>query len=101
MSLRVSVAVALPERQEVVELELPAGATVGDAVGAARLPERFPGLDVAAFTLGVWSRPCRADTPLRDGDRVELYRPLQADAKARRRARAQLSPPSTRSRSGR
>lgn len=96
-----SVAVALPDRQEVVELELAAGATAGDAVAAARLSERFPGLDVAALALGVWSRPCGADAPLRDGDRVELYRPLQADAKARRRARARLSPSSTRSRSGR
>jgi putative ubiquitin-RnfH superfamily antitoxin RatB of RatAB toxin-antitoxin module len=99
--LRVSVAVALPGRQEVFELQLPAGATVGEAVGAARLPERFPGLDLASLALGVWSRPCDPAAPLRDGDRVELYRPLQADAKARRRARAGLRPSSTRSRSGR
>lgn len=99
--LRVSVALALPERQEVVELELPVGATVADAVAAARLSERFPGIDAAALATGVWSRPRPAGTVLRDGDRVELYRPLQADAKAQRRARAGLRPSSTRSRSGR
>jgi putative ubiquitin-RnfH superfamily antitoxin RatB of RatAB toxin-antitoxin module len=99
--LRVSVALALPGRQEVVELELPEGATVADALAAARLPERFPGLDLAALATGVWSRPRPAHARLRDGDRVELYRPLLADAKAQRRTRAGLKPSSPRSRSGR
>ena len=101
MTILVSVALALPQRQEVVELELPEGATVADAVAAARLHERFAGIDAAALETGVWSRPRPPGTVLRDGDRVELYRPLQADAKAQRRARAGLRPSSPRSRSGR
>jgi putative ubiquitin-RnfH superfamily antitoxin RatB of RatAB toxin-antitoxin module len=96
--LRVSVAVALPARQDVVHLEVPDGATVGDALAAARVHERFPGLEAAQ--VGVWSRACDLHTRLRDGDRVELYRPLKADAKAQRRARARLKPASPRSRSG-
>jgi len=101
MSLRVSVALALPGRQEVVELELADGATVGDALAAAALARRFPELELGALEVGVWSRPCDRSTPLRDGDRVELYRALQADAKAERRARARLRTSSPRSRSGR
>ena len=101
MSLKVSVALALPGLQEVVELELADGATVGDAIAAAALAQRFPGLDLGAFEVGVWSRLCDRSTPLRDGDRVELYRALQADAKAQRRARARLRTSSPRSRSGR
>ncbi len=101
MSLKVSVALALPGRQEVLELELAEGATVGDAIAAAALAQRFPGLDVAALEVGVWSRPCDRSTIVRDGDRVELYRPLQADAKAERRARARLRTSAPRSRSGR
>ena len=84
--LHVSVAAALPGRQEVMELELPEGSTVADAVRAARVIERHP--ELAAARAGIWSRPCAPETPLRDGDRVELYRPLVADAKAMRRARA-------------
>lgn len=95
------VAVALPGRQEVIELTLPAGATVGEAIAAARLGERFPGLDVGTLQAGIWSRPCGAEAALRDGDRVELYRPLAADPKALRRARARLTPPARRPRSGR
>ena len=88
--IRVSVAVALAGRQEVIELELAEDATVQDALAAARLPERFPGIDVAKFKAGVWSRVARPSTPLRDGDRVELYRELAADPKEARRARARL-----------
>ena len=99
MTLRVFVAVALPGRQEVIELELPRGTTAGEAVRAARVAERFPELDVAACRLGIWSRPCEPGTALRDGDRVEIHRPLAADPKAARRSRARVRP-STRSRSG-
>jgi putative ubiquitin-RnfH superfamily antitoxin RatB of RatAB toxin-antitoxin module len=97
VSLRVTVAIALPGRQEVIELRLAAGATVGDALAAARVQERYPELGVDA-TAGIWSRACARDTPLRDGDRVEVYRPLKADAKAMRRARARIKPASPRSR---
>jgi hypothetical protein len=97
--MKVCVALALPGRQEVVEVELAEGATAGEAVAAAGLMQRFPEVDVQALRLGIWSRPCGPETRLRDGDRVELYRPLAMDAKAMRRAR--LKPSSPRSRSGR
>ena len=81
--IRVQVALALASRQEVIELEVPAGASAGDAIAAARLDPRVANLDAV----------------LRDGDRVELYRELKADPKDMRRRRARLKP-STRSRSG-
>jgi putative ubiquitin-RnfH superfamily antitoxin RatB of RatAB toxin-antitoxin module len=95
--MRISVAIALPQRQEVVELELAEGSDVAAALAAAAISERYPALDVAACEVGIWSRPCARGTVLREGDRVELYRPLAADAKAMRRERAKLKP-STRSR---
>jgi putative ubiquitin-RnfH superfamily antitoxin RatB of RatAB toxin-antitoxin module len=101
VTLRVCVVLALPERQEVVELDLQEGATVADAVAASGLAERYPALEVARMPAGIWSRPRPPETLLRDGDRVELYRPLQADPKAQRRVRAGARPSSTRSRSGR
>jgi putative ubiquitin-RnfH superfamily antitoxin RatB of RatAB toxin-antitoxin module len=85
--VKVQVALALPERQVVVDLELPAGSTVTDAVGAALRDARLAGADIASMRTGVWSRPCAATTVLREGDRVELYRPLAADPKEMRRAR--------------
>ena len=97
--MRVTVAVALPSRQEVIEVELAARATVADALAAARLGERFPGVDFSTMRTGIWSRAAGAATGLRDGDRVELYRALEADPKDLRRTRAKVKP-SSRSRSG-
>ena len=96
---RITFAVALPGRQEVFELDLAPGSTLADALAAANLRERFPELDPARTKAGIWSRAASAATPLRDGDRVEIYRKLKADPKDKRRARARLRS-STRSRSG-
>ena len=99
MSLRAWVVVALADRQEVIELELAEGATVADALAAAHVAERHPGL--AQAPVGIWSRRVAREEPLRDGDRVEVYRELRADAKAQRRERARaVRPSSPRSRSG-
>jgi putative ubiquitin-RnfH superfamily antitoxin RatB of RatAB toxin-antitoxin module len=98
--MRVSIAVALPDRQEVIELELAAGATVADAIAAAALDKRFVHVDFSDMRTGIWSRAARPATVLREGDRVELYRQLKADPKAMRRSRAAVRP-SSRSRSGR
>ena len=95
--IRVTVAWALPERQEVAELELVDGSTVSDAVAAARIAGRFPAIEMAKLKFGVWSREVSPATVLRDGDRVEIYRPLKADPKDMRRSRARLRS-STRSR---
>ena len=86
--IQVTVAIALAARQEVIAVELVEGSTAADAIAAARIAERFPEVDPAGMPMGIWSRPCEPQTRLRDGDRVELYRPLVADPKDARRARA-------------
>ena len=95
--MRVTVVVALPQAQEVAELDLAQGATVRDALEAARVHERYP--DLRLDDAGIWGKRCAPATRLREGDRVEVYRPVLADAKALRRARAGVKP-SSRSRSG-
>lgn len=89
--LQVEVAAALPDRQCVVCLELPAGATVQNAVDAADLPRRLPGLALDEVRFGVFGRLCKPDRALEDGDRVEVYRPLKADPKEVRRQLAELA----------
>lgn len=92
MSLRVSVAIALPDRQHVVEIVLPDASRVWDALAAPEVRERLRGLDADSLEVGIWSRRCARDAELREGDRVEIYRPLAADPKAMRRERARLKP---------
>jgi len=87
----VELAYAEPLRQFLRRFELPAGATVADAIAASGVEQSF-GIDAGALGAGIWSKPVTRDAALRDGDRVELYRPLRADPKEARRRRAGRGP---------
>lgn len=87
-SIHIEVVYALPDRQEVVPLALPAGTTLQQAVVASGLPEKYPAIDVAVGKFGIYSKLAKPDTMLRDRDRVEIYRPLIADPKEVRKQRA-------------
>lgn len=77
--MRVEVVRARPEGAEVVRLDLPAGATVRDALVSAAMRGNH---------VGVFGKRVAMDTRLADGDRVEVYRPLAIDPKEARRRRA-------------
>jgi putative ubiquitin-RnfH superfamily antitoxin RatB of RatAB toxin-antitoxin module len=70
-----------------VVVSLPAGATVADALHASGLLLRHPTLDMSALRVGVWGKLRQLADGLRDGDRVEIYRPLAVDPKEARRLR--------------
>ena len=86
--IRVEVVYALPERQELLGLEVPLGTTVMEAIDASGIRERFDEIEVDEKRLGIFGRRTTANTVLKEGDRVEIYRPLIADPKEGRRARA-------------
>ena len=88
-SLRVEVAYALPDQQVLIPLGVEQGATLEQAIIRSGVLEQFPAIDLAHSAVGVWGKAAKLDTPLRDGDRVEIYRPLIADPKAVRKQRAQ------------
>lgn len=79
MALRVEVVQARPERAEVLEIRLPEGATVRDALIASGL---------TGNQVGIFGKRVTMQTRLADGDRVEIYRPLAMDPKEARRRRA-------------
>jgi putative ubiquitin-RnfH superfamily antitoxin RatB of RatAB toxin-antitoxin module len=85
-AMRIEVVYAAPQATDIVSVELPHGATVRDALAASGIAARHPG--IALDALGVYGKRVSADTPLADGDRVEIYRPLAIDPKERRRQRA-------------
>jgi putative ubiquitin-RnfH superfamily antitoxin RatB of RatAB toxin-antitoxin module len=87
MTMQVEVVYCPAPRQcERVALTLPEGASVGDALVASGLCERH-GLQADALLTGVWGRKQPVQAPLRERDRVEIYRPLQVDPKEARRLR--------------
>jgi|JI6StandDraft_1071083.scaffolds.fasta_scaffold574610_2 putative ubiquitin-RnfH superfamily antitoxin RatB of RatAB toxin-antitoxin module len=75
-----------PGVADVVALDLPAGAVLSDAVLASGLLQRH-GLALEGLRVGVWCKPREPGTPLRERDRVEIYRPLLVDPKEARRLR--------------
>jgi hypothetical protein len=74
---------AWPRRHESATVELPPGATVSAAVAAS-------GFDLDGIIgCAIFGERVAQDAVVRDGDRIELLRPLQADPKDARRLRAQ------------
>lgn len=87
--IKVEVAYALPERQTLLRLEVPEGTTAEEAIQRSGILDRHPEIDLAVSKIGIFAKPVPASRVLREGDRVEIYRPLIADPKAVRRQRAE------------
>ena len=84
-NISIEVAVALPGRHQVVVLSVAPGITVRDAIEQSGLQEKFPEIDFSTAPVGIWCREVERDKVLKDGDRVEIYRPLAMDPREARR----------------
>ena len=84
-TIEVEVAYALPERQLILKVEVPAGTSAIEAARLSGIEEQFPEIELGRNRMGVFGKLCKADRMLNQGDRVEIYRPLQADPRAARR----------------
>jgi putative ubiquitin-RnfH superfamily antitoxin RatB of RatAB toxin-antitoxin module len=84
-TIEVEVVYALAERQALVAIAVSAGATAGDAIEQSAIARQFPEQDLSACRLGIWGRLVDSDQLLEDGDRVEIYRPLNIDPREARR----------------
>lgn len=71
-----------------VSLQVPAGVSLGEAIERSGLLKEFPQLDLLNVAIGVHGRLRRLQDTVAAGDRIEIYRPLIADPKVTRRARA-------------
>lgn len=86
--LNIEVVYAKPDEQTSVRLSLPPGTTAEQAVQRSGLLTLYPEIDPMNLKLGVFGVACQFETVLKDGDRVEIYRPLLNDPKTARRQRA-------------
>lgn len=86
--ISVEVAYAEPQCAMVKILRLTVPATVADVLRSAAADPDFAQIDIAHAVVGVFGKIVRTDQILEDHDRVEIYRPLAADPKSARRARA-------------
>jgi len=86
--ISVEVVYALPRKQEILGVKLPSGSTVCQAIEACGVMQKYPEIDLAKNKFGIFAKLAKAETALRDRDRVEIYRPLLADPKEVRKQRA-------------
>ena len=87
--IRVEVAYATPEHQEIAAVEIAAGSTVADAIRCSDFERRF-GDSLQGCETGIWGSLAPRDQLLEDGDRVEIYRKLARDPMEARRELARL-----------
>jgi len=87
--ISVEVCYALPDIQKIVEVQVVEGSSPLQAAKQSQICQYFPELDLDASDMGVFGKSVDANSyALREGDRVEIYRPLIADPKEVRKARA-------------
>ena len=86
--LSIEVVFAGPGRQEIIALEVDDGTTIAEAVSLSGIVYKFPEYDFENLQKGIWNKVADENQVLADGDRIEIYRPLEADPKEARRRRA-------------
>ena len=85
---KITVCYATPNDIFLKTLEVTEGTTIAGAIEASGVLTRFPEIDLARNKVGLFGKLKPKDTIVRDGDRIEIYRPLQADPMESRRRRA-------------
>lgn len=86
--LCVEVIYALPGEQLLVAVDMEEGATVRQAIERSGILQRYPQIELIQGRVGIFGKTVELGARLRNGDRVEIYRPLAADSKEARRRRA-------------
>jgi putative ubiquitin-RnfH superfamily antitoxin RatB of RatAB toxin-antitoxin module len=85
--IHIETAYALEEVQYLFVEMVPEGSTVEQALENCKLKQEIPGLEIDK--VGIFGKLTTMDTVLREGDRIEIYRPLKADPKERRRKKVE------------
>lgn len=86
--LKVEICYGLVDKQDLIALTVPEGTTVQQAIELSNIYERYPEITIEEGSVGIFSRKVAISQVLRDGDRVEIYRPLQVDPKEARRLKS-------------
>ncbi len=86
--MNIEVCYAMSNKQELVRIKLPEGASLQQGLDASGLLNKYPEIDVKKNKFGIWNKLSKLDAVLRDKDRIEIYRPLIADPKEVRKQRA-------------
>jgi hypothetical protein len=87
--INIEVAYAQPEKQSLLSIVIEKGLTVEQAITESDIINLHPEIDLSVNKVGIWNRTCKLQDLVKDGDRIEVYRPLIADPKEVRKRRAE------------
>ncbi len=88
-TVAIEVVFAVPEKQQVIPLEVPPGTLIRDAVRLSCIESHFPNHDLSNLPVGVWMEVKPETYVVQSGDRIQIYRSLITNAKDARRRRAE------------
>jgi putative ubiquitin-RnfH superfamily antitoxin RatB of RatAB toxin-antitoxin module len=77
--MQIGVAYSEPAQQLWLRIEVPDETTVQGAIEQSGILKKFPAIDLASDTVGIFGKASDLDTKLKPGDRVEIYRAITAD----------------------
>ncbi len=77
--MQIGVAYSEPAQQIWLTIDVPDGATVGEAIERSGILRMFPHIDLTTQKVGIFGKIVKSDAALRPGDRVEIYRPITCD----------------------
>jgi len=85
--MNVGVCYADSDRQLWLRMEVPDESSVEEAIRRSGILKRFPEIDLTAQKVGIFGKLVKLDAPVKEGDRIEIYRPIVADPRTVRRRR--------------
>jgi putative ubiquitin-RnfH superfamily antitoxin RatB of RatAB toxin-antitoxin module len=89
--IQVEVAYAQSDKQCILKLDVDANSTIETIIDRSGIIEQFPEIDLSTQKIGVFSQLKKLTDTVQHGDRIEIYRSLLIDPKARRRAKSYLT----------
>ena len=88
--MNVGVCYAEADRQLWLRLEVPDDSTVQQAIELSGVLGQYPHIDLCTQKVGIFGKLTKLDAPVRDGDRVEIYRKITADPQTVQRRRIEV-----------
>lgn len=90
--INVEIAYAKPEKQMLISISVAENCTILEVILQSGMLQAFPEIDLDSANVGIFSTLCSLEKIVENGDRIEIYRPLQTDPKDARRQRALKKP---------
>jgi putative ubiquitin-RnfH superfamily antitoxin RatB of RatAB toxin-antitoxin module len=88
MAINIEIVYANPDDQRLLQREVNSNTTIKAAILQSRLLDNFPEINLEINNVGIFGKKVSLDTVVKEGDRIEIYRPLVCSPKEARRLRA-------------